>query len=402
MAPPLNFLHVISSVDPVGGGPIEGALRLHEALCRQGHEGAFLSCDDPDAAHLKAFPAAVHALGPARLNPYGYCSRLVPWLRREAPRYDAVIVNGLWQYHGLATRRALRSAFATPYFVFPHGMLDPWFKRRHPLKHLKKWLYWPWAEYRVLRDAASVLFTCEEERLLARESFWLYRANEKVISFGTASPPADAAALAATFHAAFPTTVGKRLLLFLGRLHPKKGGDLLLQAFAQHGAPNPDLHLVMAGPDQNETARDWQRLAAQLGIADRVTWTGMLAGDLKWGAIYACEAFCLTSHQENFGVAVAEAMACGRAVLISNKVNIWREIQEGGAGLVEEDTQAGASRLLSRWLDLAPAEREDMGAAALDLFARRFHIDRVAQRLAEHVRTTRPERPGTLASKTIA
>ncbi|MEB0151131.1 glycosyltransferase, partial [Pseudomonas sp. CCC2.2] len=73
-----------------------------------------------------------------------------------------------------------------PYFIFTHGMLDPWFKKNYPLKHLKKWLYWTWGEYRVLRDAKAVLFTCEEEKILARQSFWLYKANEVVTAFGTA------------------------------------------------------------------------------------------------------------------------------------------------------------------------------------------------------------------------
>ena len=80
-----------------------------------------------------------------------------------------------------------------PYLVQTHGMLDPWFKRSYPLKHLKKWCYWPWAEYPLLRDAAAVLFTCELERQLARQSFWLYQAKERVIAYGKAAPPGEAA-----------------------------------------------------------------------------------------------------------------------------------------------------------------------------------------------------------------
>jgi hypothetical protein len=90
------------------------------------------------------------------------------------------------------------------YFVFPHGMLDPWFKRTYPFKHLKKWLYWPWAEYRVLRDAQAVLFTCEEEKRLARESFWLYRCNERVVTLGIARPSGDTTAQRELFLAAIP------------------------------------------------------------------------------------------------------------------------------------------------------------------------------------------------------
>ena len=109
----------------------------------------------------------------------------------------------------------------TPYVVFTHGMLDPWFKRQYPLKHVKKWLYWPWAEYRVLRDATAVLFTSEEERRLARRSFWLYRCNEVVINYGTAAPPADDGAAADRFRRAFPS-VGRQAHHPVPRPHPRE------------------------------------------------------------------------------------------------------------------------------------------------------------------------------------
>ena len=96
-----------------------------------------------------------------------------------------------------------------PYFVYTHGMLDPWFKRTYPLKHLKKCFYWPWGEYRVLRDAKAVLFTCEEEKLLARQSFGLYQAHEVVVSYGTNGPTGDAEAQRAAFLAQYPALAGK-------------------------------------------------------------------------------------------------------------------------------------------------------------------------------------------------
>ena len=107
------------------------------------------------------------------------------------------------------------------------------------MKHAKKWLYWPWAEYRVLRDATAVLFTAEEERRLARRSFWLYRCNEVVINYGTAAPPPDDGAAADRFRRAFPTVGGKRIILFFGRIHEKKGCELLIRAFASSCAIPP-------------------------------------------------------------------------------------------------------------------------------------------------------------------
>ena len=183
----MRLLRIISSLNPEAGGPIEGVQQLQAPLARLGVEVEVASCDPPDAPWLTSIGPQVHALGPP-VGKYRYTSRLVPWLRANAAQYDVVIVNGIWRYHSFATWRALRNG-DTPYLVFTHGMLDPWFKRHYPLKHLKKWAYWPWAEYRVLRDARAVIFTCDEERLLARRSFWLYRVNEAVTSYGTSDPP---------------------------------------------------------------------------------------------------------------------------------------------------------------------------------------------------------------------
>ena len=171
----MRILHVISSVDPNGGGPIEGVKSSSHVLKEQGHVLEVVSLDDPSASHAVSFPLPLHALGPARFN-YAYAPGLVTWLRRHASRYDAVIVNGIWQFHALAVWRALRRS-RTPYFVFTHGMLDPWFKHAYPLKHLKKSLYWPLAEYQVLRDARGVCFTCEEERVLHGNRFVLINAE---------------------------------------------------------------------------------------------------------------------------------------------------------------------------------------------------------------------------------
>jgi glycosyltransferase involved in cell wall biosynthesis len=322
----------------------------------------------------------VHALGPTVFGKYGFTRRLTPWLIEHLPEYQCVIINGLWQFHGLAVHKAALRV-GHPYFVFPHGMLDPWFKHAYPAKHLKKWLYWPWGEYRVLRDATAVLFTCEEERLLAAKSFWLYSATEKVVPYGIAAPPSDAEALRAVFFAAHPQLRGKRLLLFIGRIHVKKGCDLLIEAFARHAAADPNLHLVIAGPDQTGWKSRLEALAATRGIAERICWPGMLRGDLKWGAFYAAEAMCLPSHQENFGIVVAEALGCGLPVLISNKVNIWREIVEAGGGLVAPDTIEGTDEMLGRWLALDATARAQISKAGRALFERRYTVDAMADEL---------------------
>jgi glycosyltransferase involved in cell wall biosynthesis len=388
----MRILNVIHSVNPVLGGPAEGLRQLVSAMRVLGHVVDVLTLDGADDPWVAEFPARTFAIGPVKTT-YGYSRHMVPWLKQHTQLYDAVIIHGLWQYHGLAVWRALRGS-DVPYFMYFHGMLDPWFKRRYPLKHLKKWLYWPWADYRVSRDAKAVLFTASEEARLAAQSFWLYRVKPSVVGYGLALDGHAQSGKAEDFYHAFPETCGKRIVLFLGRIHTKKGCDLLVEAFAKVASSNPDLHLVMAGPDQTGLAAGLKALAASCGITHRITWTGMLQGDLKWGALRAAEVFSLPSHQENFGIAVAEALAVGLPVLISQRVNIWREIVDDGAGLADDDTLGGTVATLQCWLALTPAQRTQMRQQAQQCYQNRFRIEAAAKRV---VATIEPHvRPAAL------
>lgn len=377
----MKILHVIHSANPVGGGPIEAIKQLTVIHEREGHEVEVASMDTAESPWVGDTGFLLHALGVSGSS-YGYTPRLIPWLKERGRSFDVVVSHGLWQFNGVGVHRALRGS-STPYAVFPHGMLDPWFKRHYPLKHLKKWLYWAALENRVLRDAAAVLFTCEEERVQASRTFWPYACRERVVSFGTAAPPSEVDEQRAAFFARFPELQGKRMLLFLGRVHEKKGCRELLDAFRSvcgaGGKGGEPWHLVFAGPADSEYGREMQEKTERDGLAAKVTWAGMLSGAVKWGAFRAAQAFVLPSHQENFGIAVAEAMACSVPVLISNKVNIWREIERDCAGFVESDDLEGTIRLLERWQALTVNDRERMGKAARRSFEERFEIQRAAQ-----------------------
>jgi glycosyltransferase involved in cell wall biosynthesis len=259
-------------------------------------------------------------------------------------------------------------------------MLDPWFKRTYPLKHLKKWMYWPWGGYRPLRDAGAVVFTCEEERALARQSFWLYRAREAVVGYGTAGPTGDPAVQKAAFLERFPELHGKRLCTYLGRLHPRKGCDLAIQAFGKVLAGNPEWQFVVVGPDTVGWKAVLIKMAEDLGIAHRVTWADTLSGNDKWGSLRSSELLLLPSRGENFGIVVAEALACGTPVLISDKVNIWREVLQDGSGLVDTDDVPGACRMLAKWAGMTAGEHAAVAANARPCFLQRFEIHAAAKR----------------------
>jgi glycosyltransferase involved in cell wall biosynthesis len=390
----LKILQLVHTLDPSVGGVAAAVLGLSRGLARRGHKIDIVMLDDPSTVVADAVrgptPAAdeldlrVHALG-SGLTSYRYSRALWPWLRQHGGDYDRVIVNGIWQYLSFAAWRRYAGS-SIPYYVFPHGMLDPWFKETFPLKHLKKWLYWPWAEYRVLRDAAAVIFTSDEERLQARKSFWLYRCRGKVSPLGVEAPPISLNAKS-EFLSRYPQLQNSRNFLFLGRLHPKKGCDILLEAFAQLRSNN-SISLILAGPDQVGWESDLRRQVTRLNLTNRVVFTGMLEGSMKQGAFANAEAFVLPSHQENFGISVVEALAVRVPVLISNRVNIWREIEADRAGCVESDDLAGTTRLLQRWIDTAPAEREMIRQNARRCFEQRFEINRAVDSLLQVLNET--------------
>ena len=380
----MNILHFISSVDPAYGGPVE-ALKQRIAIYRSaGHHVEVASLDSPAFAASLDFPAPLIALGPGRGGSYLYTPRALPWLRANQSRFNLVFVDGVWNYNTLAAHQALAGS-GIPWAIFTHGMLDPYFKRQFPLKHLKKSIYWHLRLARVFRDATAVLFTAEEERLLARQSFSRYRVREMVVPFGIFGPTFDLNAAREEFFSRFPALRGKRLAISLGRIHPKKGANLLIQAFAATLANDAAWHLVIAGPDQVGWQRDLEALATSLSIRDRVTFTGPLDGAPKWGALAASEIFVLPSHQENFGIVVAEALACSLPVILSDKINIWREVMQHQAGFVAPDTLEGTIDSLTRYTALTEEQRTAMRARALECFHQEFDFSTTSTKVLENL-----------------
>lgn len=389
MKPSLRILEIIASVDPRGGGAIEGLLRQAEARRAFGIDTHIVSLDGPNDRWVGECPVTTFAVGSGMLGRpsgllnwlwthYGYAPAFVPWLRSRINDYDVAVINGLWNYATFGARRVLPRS-GIPYAVFAHGMLDPW--ARGGLKHATKQALWSFCEGPLLKNANAVLFTTEDEMIRARNTFWPYRANERIVGYGTADIGGDLGQQIRAFRKSLPALGERAFLLFLGRIHPKKGCDLLVTAFSRIAAERPELDLVIAGPDQIGWRSQLEAQARAAGTEGRIHWPGAIFGDVKWGALRACDAFVLPSHQENFGVAVAETLAAGKPVLITDKVNIWREVEADLAGLVATDDVAGVCGMLARFVSLPESEKNTMGRAARDCFLRRFEITIPARQL---------------------
>jgi glycosyltransferase involved in cell wall biosynthesis len=182
------------------------------------------------------------------------------------------------------------------------------------------------------------------------------------------------------FRAAFPEVAKRRIVLHLGRLNFKKGLDILIGAFANVAGELEDTHLVIAGPDNEGLGIQLRRRLAELGLSRRATFTGMLQGEIKLAAFRDASVFALPSYSENFGIAVVEAMACRVPVVISNRVNIWREVESAGAGLVTEcDVDSCAAALLTALKNNERARA--MGEKGHELVTARFAWSSVGEKL---------------------
>ncbi|MEO6228738.1 MAG: glycosyltransferase [Ferruginibacter sp.] len=398
----MKLLRIIPSMNPASGGPCQGIRNIIPALQKLGIQNEVVCLDPPDAEFAGKDLFTVHCLGPTK-TPWQYSSQLYPWLLKNLERFDIVILHGLWLYHGYALYKAIKklkdinalSGKKIPeYYVMPHGMLDPYFQKagERKIKALRNVLYWKLIEHKLINNAAGILFTCEAEKILALQTFGNYHPKKEIdIGYGIQNPPIFDISMKRAFDDKCPQIKNESFILFLSRVHEKKGIDHLFDAIENLcGENNPHLELrtaatikfVIAGPglDDDYGKKLKERVSASSCLKSRVFFTGMLSGNSKWGAFYGCEAFILPSHQENFGIAIVEALSCCKPVLISNKVNIYNEIQQYNAGLVAEDTTEGAEKLLILWNNLSHEEKIQMSQNATECFKNQFTIQKAADR----------------------
>ncbi|MDI1315128.1 glycosyltransferase [Prosthecobacter sp.] len=380
----LSIIHVIHSIDPDHGGTTE-AVRLL-AQTQDSVKTTVLSSDDPKTGWGSDWPCSVRLLGPARTK-FGWTPNWEAGLRDLLQPGAVVVVHGLWQYHALAAAKAARAS-NVPVLIYPHGMLDPWALRQSRwLKSAAWWLF----NRQVFRQAAGVCFTTEDERRLAAPMLGKIQGTQVIVPLGVEEPPDSTAVLKAECESAHPVLAGRRVFLFLGRLHPKKGCDMLLQAFARwQGTDDPGrtVHLRFVGPPyaahfQEELERQCEELGLKIG-AD-ISFAGGVVGRDKWRELAAAEVLVLPSHQENFGIVVAEALACEVPVLLSDKVNTAPFIAEYGAGLVADDTVDGTLQLLQGWSRQSADEKRVARRQARQLYVAQFAIQTARRRFLEVV-----------------
>jgi glycosyltransferase involved in cell wall biosynthesis len=391
----MKILHVIPSMHPSGGGPPVVVDRVCRELAGLGIETRILTtdlhADGPPRTWKDEWSCAdrIEVCSARGRSPFAFSPELSRRLTREAGNHDLVHLHTLWSHASWSVRRAFRQQ-GRPYLVMPHGMLDPHSIGR---KRFKKQVYGQFLEFPMLRAAAGIICTHAEEARLANQTC-RGLPDCFVTPLGADEPPDDRETLRGEFLARHPGLRERELVLFLSRLHEKKGLDLLLPAFRLLHQNRPSARLLLVGAGEAAYERQLRQRIQSLGLGELVTLTGNLGGRDKWRAMAASALFALTSYQENFSLVTTDAMRIGLPVVLSRRVNLWNDVVSAGAGLAcDLDPEEIASKLEQVLQD--PARSQTMGRAGQRLVDREFSWRRCAERTAETYRTIATPRDNT-------
>jgi glycosyltransferase involved in cell wall biosynthesis len=362
-APPRKgWLHLCNGLDPVrDGGMVPSILGMTEALGRLCGEITIVT-PTPSRLNDLSIPAALSLKGPET--------------DLEASIRSAVVVHlhGLWQSH---TRRGARTARSAriPYLITAHGMAEPWALRH---KRWKKRIYLALVESRNLRRASCLHALSRPEidhlRQLAPWTPICFIPN------GVDLAPLDNLPSRKVLEAEIPELAGKFVLLFFGRVHVKKGLDLLAEALGRVAPAHPDVHLIIAGTDDGALSPFRDRLA-ELGLTRKMTYLGHVSGERARQAWAAADAFVLPSYSEGFSMAVLEAMACRLPCLITTTCH-FAEAAAAGAAIVTSANAEAVTEGLRELLEMTANQRSRLGANARRLVEAHYTWDRQAARLA--------------------
>lgn len=381
-----RVLLLAADMDPRQGGPPKVVYGSACALARAGVSVEIAATGPAETAHttraawpllaelgipLHVFPRA----GPATL---GYSPGMDRFVAREISRFDAVHVHGVWeQCFARATRRARAAGVRT--FVSPHGMLDRWQLAQSRLK--KQAALRLFGTGTMLKHADAVLYgtrhEADEARPLGLPSPALVMPNGV-----EPEPLADRAAVTAMLHARFPQMRSwSRTVLFLSRLHPKKGLDMLVEAFARTRQTHPGAGLLaVAIPQDADYQAALRARIDELG-PERLVLVTDLVGPEARTALAAADVFCLPSHQEGLSIAILEAMGASLPVLITTECHL-DELEDRGAGKVVPDTVAGLTLGLTALLALDRESLATMGRRGAEIVASEYSWERIAGQLA--------------------
>ena len=364
----IKVLRIVTSLDPKFGGPSKTIIDSSIALSNQGFKIDILTADLRNSNFFKSKNIRIINKGP-RFGNYALNFKLFNWLSKHRNDYDLFIVHGIWEFNTLIARMLLKKK----YFVFTHGQLDPFFKS-NLIKKIKKQIYWYLIEKKNLLSSRSLILTSEGEKKSLKHTFVNTNGIRKtIVRYGINQPKFNKNKALRYFYKKFPNLKNKRFLLFLGRFHEKKGCDILIEAIKKLSDQNINIKVLLAGSNSNYKKK-LMDLSDNYGLKNNIFWSDIILDNLKWGAISASIGMVLSSHGENFGVALVESLSCSKPVLTTNKVNIYKEILKFNAGFISKNEINSFAKILKRFENLTKKQIKKLSTNSFKCFKHNFDL----------------------------
>ncbi len=366
----MKILYVLPSGNASYGGPVQVVQSYIKECKKKGVDAAiFPKYSVSRTVYLFPFYKGF------KLTYFPGLKELFMTLRSSIMKADLVHINGLW-----SAPTVIASYFSKklhiPYIISPHGMLSEWgFKQNNLGKRTLLFI----AEKENLRKASAVHLFCDEEL----EYFEKFGINTSIfilpngvdLAHFNDLPPKN------VLEQKYPELKNKKIALFLGRIHPKKGFDVLIPSLANARHKVPNLHLIIAGPDEQNYKKEVSLLISKYSVEKSVTFTGFADGDLKKMLLGGADFFILPSYQEGDSVAIKEAMAAGLPVIITPYCH-FSEVKWSKAGLVVDTQIEEISNAIIQFCRDANM-RVEMGKNARALIEQKYTWDRISGKLIE-------------------
>ncbi len=370
-----RWINVLSHLDPRYGGLSSIVPQLCASITEAGLAQTAVAafCLPTEQIKPSCLPSQTTSFWPGSRITWLTDRNLRRRFRSAIEAAEGVHIHGLWEQSTNVAAGTARSLHK-PYLVSAHGMLEPWALAN---KRLKKRLYAALFERRNLREAACLHALTHAEA----EDYRNFGCSNPIVVIPNAVHLPQSLD-AATFLAAFPQLRGRTLILFLGRIHFKKGLDLLVASWAQLARKWPEAHLVLAGPDSENTRAGIEESIARAGLGNRVTFTGMLDHEMKWSAYAAATCFVLPSYSEGLSTAVLEAMAAGLPIILTEQSHM-PEIGDNHAGWIIQPDVDDLTGALTTVLSSSSGALRIVGARGRALIKQNYSWPSVANQIAE-------------------
>ena len=368
-----KVLRIIPTLDPKYGGPAATIIDSSLLLYKDGFKVDILTADEENSNFIKSKKIRLINKGPRFANfNFGFKQSL--WLLNHRHKYDIFIIHGIWHPNTLIARLFLKNK----YFVFLHGMIDPYFGSSagmNAFKKIYKKIYWFLIERKNLLHSIAILLTSLGEKESIKKTFVNTNGiKKKIISYGIIKPKINKKKILRKFFTKFPKFKNKEFYLFLGRFHEKKGCEIIIESVRKL-KNNFNKMILLAGPlTKSSYEIKIKKLINNYNLQNKIILSNGLYNDQKWGAIQASKAMILASHGENFGVSLVESLSLGKPVITTTKVNISKEILRSKAGFIANNSVASFSKTLGKFNRLKKKDLNKLKINSLKCFKQNFDL----------------------------